>query len=218
MPEFTYTYDPRLRGGAGGYRNDQNGRIVPLRDVRTALDATLDNAKDGTAALAGLLRERKINLPEWQLAMRTEIKNAHIAAAVSAKGGWANMTPSDWGRVGQLVKVQYGMLDNFAKQIASGEQPLDGRFLVRSQMYTDAAINTHHVFQAIQMRNAGYDQERSILDPLARHCSGAGSCIGEASKGWQPIGTVIPIGQRQCLTRCRCNMEYQNSQLQEFVV
>ena len=206
----SYTYDPRLRGGAGGYRDDSNGRIVPLAEARDALDRTLQNAEDPIRALFEQIRERRISLADWQLQMRELTKNAHISAAVTARGGFDQMSQADWGRVVQRIRNQYEFLDNFAQQIASGQQPLDGRTLLRMQMYQDSAIETYLIFENRQMTNAGFNEERSVLDSKAQHC---GDCPTEAAKGWVPIGTLIPIGQRQCLTRCRCTMEYRNTAL-----
>ena len=211
MPEFTYTYDPRLKGGS--YRNDQTGRIVSLVEVREALDTAVDSSIDGTKQLAGLLRERKINIAEWQTQMRNMIKSTQINAALIANGGYDSMSPADWGRVGQRIKVQYQELDSFAKQVENGI-PLDGRFVVRCTLYNDAAIPTYEEFARLKFR-ATFDEERNILDPGAKHCEG---CLEEAAKDWVPIGELVPIGGRDCLTRDRCMLEYRNSVTGETTV
>jgi len=54
------------------------------------------------------------------------------------------------------------------------------------------------------MANRGYVEERSVLG-IADHCDG---CLAEAGKGWRPIGTLLPIGGRDCKARCRCHFEY----------
>lgn len=211
MPEFTF--DQRLNNGVGAYRAP-NGRILSQATVRQALDLYVDSSQDVTRTLADLLRNQQISLADWQLQMRDHIKDVHLNAAAAQRGGWQNMTQADFGRVGQRIRVQYEYLDNFAKQIADGTQPLDGRFLVRSQMYTDAAVATYDRFEVNAFNNAGFDQERSILEPGARHC---GQCESEAARGWQPLGSIIPIGERTCLTRCRCTKEYRNSILEMVV-
>ena len=211
-PSFSYTFDERLNNGRGAYR-DQRGRIVSQNAVRTALDRYVDNAVEDARKIGGLLRGGQINVKEWEFAMRQHIKNVHIVAAVSAEGGRDQMTFSKWGRVGQRIKEQYNKyLAPFAQQIADGKIPLDGRFLVRSQLYTEAAITTHDIFNRANMERAGYDEEANELDPGARHCSGIGSCEGETDRGWVPIGSLIPIGQRKCLGRCRCTVNYRNSE------
>lgn len=87
----------------------------------------MDASAVNMSALTQQLTDGGISLANWQKGMRAEIKIIHINAAMSSQGGWAHMTQSDWGFTGQLIRTQYKYLDNFAAQIASGEQPLDGR-------------------------------------------------------------------------------------------
>ncbi|HEY6021351.1 MAG TPA: hypothetical protein VIY48_16040, partial [Candidatus Paceibacterota bacterium] len=51
----------------------------------------------------------------------------------------------------------------------------------------------------------GYEEERRVLEPGADHCEG---CEEQAAQGWQPIGTLDPIGDEECMTRCKCEFEY----------
>lgn len=211
MPDFTFTYDQRLRSGAGGYRDTKTGRVITSTSVRAELDATLDTGMLDTRGLSLSLQQGTIDLKEWQVAMRRRIKDVHITAAVSQRGGWEQMTQSDWGRVGQRIQIQNQFLDKFANDIANG-MPLDGRFLVRSQMYDEAAISTYDRFERNAMRIAGFDEEHSTLEPGVKHCPG---CLDEAARGWVPIGELVPIGERTCLTRDRCTMHYRNSETGE---
>src|SRR5512133_629684 len=88
------------------------------------------------------LIDSRISLADWQNGMMVNIKQAHTAAAALSNGGWANMSQSDWGATGQMIREQYGYLRNFAEQIANGTQALDGRLMVRTDMYADAAYGT----------------------------------------------------------------------------
>jgi hypothetical protein len=154
------------------------------------------------------LQAGEISLAEWQLAMEQEIKIIHTASAASARGGWAQMTQADWGWVGQRVRAQYAYLDRFTRQIAGGQQRLDGRALMRARMYAQAARAT---FQEMRRRYAriykdGVTEER-VLKPNAEHCEGGDNrpgCVELAALGRQPIGTLPPIGAAQCLTFCLC--------------
>ena len=51
---------------------------------------------------------------------------------------------------------------------------------------------------------AGFTEERNRLGD-ADHCP---ECLQETSKSWQPINSLIPIGERICTVRCKCTMEY----------
>lgn len=210
MPDFTFTFDQRLRSGAGGYRG-AGGRIISSAQVRDELDAAINASQLNTRDLSLSLQNGTIDLKEWQLAMRRRLKDVHINAAVAQRGGWAQMTQSDWGFVGNRLRIQYRFLDGFAQQIADG-LPLDGRFLVRSQMYDESAVGMYSRFERNAMRNAGFDEERNTLEPGANHCP---QCPEESARGWVAIGELTPIGNRICLTRDRCTMEYRNSETGE---
>jgi hypothetical protein len=162
-----------------------------------------------------LLRGQQISLADWQREMRDVIKNTHLAAMLAQRGGVANVTQSDYGRAGQIIREHYGKLDNFANEIANGKQALDGRALLRANMYQDAGIGTYETFSVLYHANAGFDFEQSVLDPtVTNHCN---DCIKQAAMGWQPIGQMIPIGQRQCRTNDRCNHWFRNSATGEVV-
>ena len=197
-----YEWAPR----AGRYRN-ASGRFVSQAQVRQAIDATLEDQARKVRQLAEQLRTRKISPRRWELQMREAIKATHMASAAAAKGGWAQMSPADYGRAGREIRKQYAYLERFAKQVKSGEQPRDGRFLQRADMYSQAARKTYHATERAEMEKRGMAEERNLLRP-ADHCTGAGSCTGETSRGWVAIGELIPIGDRLCRARCRCQIEY----------
>ncbi len=221
MPDFVYIWDQRLRNGAGAYRDPATGRILPNAFARAALDDYIDSAQDTPAALYNLMRSNQISVADWTLQMRDHIKDVNLNAAISAMGGRDQMTQADWGRAGQLIRRQYEFLDKFALQIANGLS-IDGRILERMKMYTEAAVGTHERFTRLRMGNAGYDLERSILDPSpkVRHCTGAGSCVEQAARDFVAIDSdnpLIPIGRRICLSRDRCTKEYKDSVTGEMV-
>lgn len=180
------------------------GRFVSRLVVRAALDRALDARSAVVRALSGQLRDRRITLAEWETRMMAEVKAAHLYSAAAAKGGWAQMTQADYGRVGAAVRDQYGYLRRFGRQIASGEQPLDGVFLARAEMYGQAGRKTHHEFERREMELRGMNEERNVLG-VADHCD---QCVGETQRGWVPIGTLKPVGARTCVTRCKCTIQY----------
>lgn len=199
----TYRWDER----SGRYR-DSRGRFVSWRQVRKALDQTIANSVDAIDGLAQQLREGKISLQAWRDAMAVEIRNVHAASIAAAKGGWAQMTPADWGRVGGRVRGQLWYLRRFANEIAAGKVKLDGVFLRRAGMYGRAGVASYVLQDGIEAQGYGYDEEMSQLG-TAEHCE---ECVSEAARGWAPIGSLIPIGSRTCISYCACTMLYRNSQ------
>ena len=183
-----------------------NGRFVPQAQVRRALERRVTAAGREMQRLAQQLQSGAISTTAWRESMRVAMRDVHLFSSATVKGGWAQMTPSDFGRVGARMKEQLKFLDKFAAQIDAG-LPLDGRFSRRASLYALAGRETAHRTETQVMGVRGFDEERSVLG-VAEHCP---VCVDEAGKGWVPIGTLIPIGRRQCLGNDRCAMQYRNS-------
>jgi hypothetical protein len=202
MPFPLYTWDRR----AQRYRS-ASGTFVSARTVRQALDDALRSIRREMRATAQSMRRGEISVGQWRVAMEEAIKDVHLFSAALAKGGWGQMTQADYGRVGRVVRRQYGYLEDFALEVADGAIPLDGRVLNRVEMYFEAGRGTFHKTQDREVGDDEFDEERSI-----RHASDScDDCLAEEGKGWQPRGEMIPIGERQCLSRCKCTKEYRNS-------
>lgn len=150
------------------------------------------------------LREGAISLQDWQRTMMRETKSIHLYSAAAAKGGWAKMDFADYGRMGPAVRSQYGYLDRFSRQIASGEAPMDGRLIQRTRLYAQSGRSSYHIMEARDKAARGFTHERNLLAPV----ESCGDCIAETDRDWVPIGTLIPVGQRQCVSNCACTIEY----------
>lgn len=182
---------------------DARGRFVSRAEVRRSLDFALRNAQREMRTLAQSLRSGNISLAQWQARMRVIAKNVHLYSAAAARGGFAGMRAADYGSVGARLRFQYKKIDEFAAQIARG-YPLDGRFLSRVDLYAQSGRSTYHTFDGRMHKASGYIEERYYLG-VADHC---GECVAIQDAGWQPIGSLTPIGSRQCLSRCACSVEY----------
>lgn len=198
--------DYRWNATAGRYV-DERGQFVPFIEIRNELEGVIDAASIRMNVLSEQLIGGQISLSEWQSGMMESVKIVHTASAASANGGWAQMSQSDWGFAGQRIREQYNYLRNFADQIASGEQALNGQILVRANMYGDAGRST---FEAVRTRyekqNNGMTEARRILG-AADHCP---DCLEYAAEGWMPIDDIPQIGDSVCLTNCHCEIEYRS--------
>lgn len=186
-------------------------RAVPPPEVRELLDRALSRAGRDARAQMLALRNRTLDLPRWEIGMRQQVKSATAGAVFTANGGPKRTHLEALGRMQQTVYEQFVFLSRFAQQIESGQQPMDGRALTRSEAYIENARAAHMEARREVAQSVGYDQERSLLNP-ADHCD---LCVEEAEKGWQPLGEMVPIGKRTCLWNCRCNVAYRNSQTGE---
>lgn len=199
---MNFTWDPTVQQYRG-----PNGRFVSRAEIRAALDKALDQERIWTRVLAQDFRLGRITLMQWRQEMRDVIKNVHLFSAALARGGWAQLTQADYGRVGNVVRGEYGYLERFAVGLSNGSIPTDGTFVDRATMYAEAGRDTYHQVQRVAMSEAGWKFESNKLNP-AEHCTGSGSCVEQTERGRVPIGKLIPIGRRRCLRKCRCDLEF----------
>ena len=207
----------RWNAAAGRYIAP-NGQFVGQQTIRLELDNVMDNITDRMVSLSQQFRAGTIDGRTFQTESMRLIKQTHLAAGAMEKGGWANMTQADFGRVGQIVRQEYAYFNNLISQIESGTQRLDGTLDNRMRLYGQAGRGTYHKFEREDRAGQGYDEERSILHGRD-HCSTSTrpGCVEEAAKGWQAIGTMTPIGSRTCLSNDRCSVSYRNSATGEVV-
>jgi DNA-binding phage protein len=203
MPNGPYVWSAR----AGRYR-DAQGRFVSPAQVRAWLDQALDRERRTLLASARAFRASARGLADlaaFERVMRDGVKTTHLLAAMAAKGGYAQMTAADYGRVGATVRFHYGKLEQWMRQVADGTAPLDGRFVTRAAMYGGAALGTYYRVAGDAARAAGLTEEINVLGPTDHSCA---VCVAQTALGPVPIGTLVPIGQRTCLGNCLCTIEF----------
>lgn len=186
--------------------------MVPQVQVNRALDRVIASGAERMRSLSEQLQEGTISLAEWQNAMAAEMKLLHTGAAALGRGGWAQMSQSDWGWTGSEIRRQYGFLRAFAMDIATGHQALDGRLLARAAMYAEAARSTQRGMQRRMAQKIGKTEERNQLGAADRHC---GSCLDCSARGWVPIGSLPAIGSRTCLSRCHCSLIFRMTEVSQ---
>lgn len=198
-----FGFDP----ATGRYRDVQTGRLVADETIRGTLDKVIDVQAATMRDLSQSLIDGTLSLADWQLQMMQTVKSGHLIGLALANGGWNSLDQSDYGWAGQRIRTEYGYLRDFAGQIASGQQPLNGVVLARAELYAHASRQTHRAAQRRAAQRRGMKQERNQLG-ATDHCSG---CLGETSRGWVPIGTLVPCGSRTCLVRCHCSLTYRTT-------
>jgi hypothetical protein len=87
--------------------------MIKLRDQFT--NAMAGQARTMTSRLE---RSDGLSVQQWEAEMRVKIKTARIAQSVLGHGGRKTMTPSEWGRVGSMMRKQYEYLSKFAADLA----------------------------------------------------------------------------------------------------
>jgi hypothetical protein len=182
-----------------------NGKEVTPAEVNKTGQRVVDKSVREMEKLTKQFVDGKIPLPEWAAQMKESVKGTHSAMGQLAHGGKKMMGAKERGLLGADMRAQYEHLNRFVLQVESGKvKPGDG-MIARAKMYGHSGWTTYSSAVGQREKYAGMREERSILESAARHCD---DCTGEARKGWEAIGTLIPIGERQCLGMCKCELEY----------
>lgn len=195
-----YSYDSRVHR----YRDLRTGRFVDWnRVVRPAVERALDTLAYEIRELGRQAGAGQIDALTFQDAMKQKLKIAHLMSYALAKGGWAQMTSEDFGRVGRELRRQYNYLRRFQADVAAGKLS-EGQAAYRAALYARAAYATYENARRLEMQRVGFTEERRRRT-AKESCP---DCIEYARRGWQPIGTLPPIGESKCIVNCRCYFEY----------
>lgn len=189
---------------AQGVYRDARGHVVPAARIQAGLDAVIAQGQARMAVYAQRLAEGG-DLLAFRVSMQNEIRQVVSAAAMAAHGGRAQMDASARGWLGSQVRTQYGYLSNLALEWAQGTVS-PAQLGARAQMYAESG---HQVYQAMRRRDApsrGLTHERNVLGGARDHCAG---CLAATAAGLVPLGTLVPPGGRNCVSRCRCTLAYE---------
>lgn len=151
----------------------------------------------------------------WRDVMAADIKAEHIKKGAEAVGGLDNLGPVENGRIGGLLRVQYGYLSNAAITFADDPDAvlgIGGKMGVedRSAMYAEAARYTFERMNDMREADAGRKWVINILEPQAHHCSSTKephlSCPGQTKLGPVRVSDPkrVPPGRRVCNNKCKC--------------
>lgn len=212
MPGFTFNAD------AQRFRSVDTGRFVSQKTVRAVIDNDIDATKARMQEYARSLQSGTITTEAFQDAMAQEIKDGHLCAMGMARGGSERMRKGDYGRAGQRIKFNYQALQGLMADIEADPEYIHGMagrmdFVERVGMYSESIRNSYERARLTEMKQAGFGSMENELEPTAHHCDGINSCIAMSALGRVPIGDVrfkMP-GDRSCITRCRCNVNYYKS-------
>ena len=190
-----YTYN----NTAQRWYDASTGRFVS----ETAVTAEMRLHQQATyAVLDGATRQLymgHISLEQWQLTVAAELKDAHLAQAMFAVGGRANMSDANWGRVGGTLADEYRYLANFANEIAAGTVS-EAQALARIRQYGNAT-------------QASYWREYKLVSEViywnlhpAEHCGDCLTLAGGSPHKANELNQVPGDGNTQCRGNCKCTL------------
>lgn len=142
QPNEPFYWDDRVN------RYRRAGRFIKVKDLLEHRDTFLGRRMDVVNDLAEQLANDQINVQQWVLQMRQEIKRAYMAEYELGIGGRNMMTQADFGRVGGMLKNQYNYLNGFAEDIQQGKLSV-AQIQMRGRMYVDSATQSFERANAI---------------------------------------------------------------------
>lgn len=207
-----WTFNPR----SARYHDDR-GRFLSVDRALGFVQQALDASGARSATLAQLYGGGMLRGSDWRNAMRQEIKTSYIQQYLAGIGGRDQMTQAHWGRIGGLLKHQYGFLEGFTGEL--GEMS-EAQIRARAQIYVDGARQAYERATGQRMLKAGFDASVDwILGPVrTEHCE---SCLTWSEMGAQTPGpnggfptidgeTFPGDGTSECLGNCKCHLEHEN--------
>lgn len=136
--------------GAKRYYNNETHRFASFAQVDAWAQETLRVSTSATESLAEMVADQRLNVADWQRAMKDVVKHEHIAKYVAGRGGLESMTQADWGRIGGVLGKQYRYLAGFAQEIADGTLS-EAQIRARAAMYVRSSRDSFERAKAAAM-------------------------------------------------------------------
>lgn len=137
MPSSVWVWEQSLRH----YRNVRTGRFIGINEMNTLRVTFMNSQKAYMEGLVVQYYEGSITLSAFEVAVKKTLKETYIDMYGLGAGGRHALSQADWGRIGAMLKEQYGKtgyLGNMMAQIAN-EQVSPAQAIARLNMYVNSA-------------------------------------------------------------------------------
>lgn len=200
-------YDQQLKR----YRYIDSGRFVSRE---ATINLQKDYLKQQTDKLTGLAARIKANEPGIAREAGETLKRIHLSNAIIAANGIDNVSQSDLGKIGNILKQQYSTGvnketgDRFGLKFLLQESPNQSEEMIahRLNLFAQSGGLSGNIIKESKAVEKGLRFERRILGITDHHCA---ECLDYAARGWQVIGTLPkPKTACSCKSNCKCTMDY----------
>ena len=140
----------------------------------------------------------------WAVSM-TGQQRALYQAALRLVIGDREPTAQEARLLRQYLDRQFGYLRSFQRALTTGRQARNGTLAARMGLYGQTVRGFASQVQRLHATLQGMRYEINRMGAVEHHCS---ECPEITALGWQPIGSLKPIGERECLVNCKCYLEY----------
>lgn len=179
-------------------------RRVTTEQARRLVMRLVRSARRDFRGVTSSLVAGSISPGRWYRAMARGVAAVHTAAGMIA-AGTARPIETIRAAIDATVQRQLGFLNRWYRQLKTVAAPLDGRAVNRAGQYANSAWGSAQTVWRLKAMAAGYQWERRRLGLVEKHCP---DCLDYAAMGWQPVGTLPPIGDSLCRSNCDCRFEY----------
>lgn len=154
--------------------------------------------------LAQSLQTGQMTRDDFQRQFEAELRRAHIAANILGAGGVGNLSANQTAQLEQAVSSQLAFARGFFN--AMRNRNVTQQDVRRAASYANALRSTALQAQRQLVTDTYADSgvERRTISP-GENCT---DCLEAAAEGWQPIGTLPPIGDSECGVNCKCSFSY----------
>jgi hypothetical protein len=193
-----YNFDNR----AQRWCDSATGKFLSNDSVFEEMFRHSDATHSTLESLTRSLYSGDISLSQWQIAVASELKDAHLAQSMFAVGGRANMGFAEFGRVGQTLREQYGFLSQFADDIAAGKVS-EAMALSRIAHFGDSAKQSYW--------NEYADKSTGLIDWILgafdeRNCNLCPQYAANSPYTKETLPARPADGTTPCKGRCRCTL------------
>ena len=187
---------------------EDNGKVIEAAAILLLIDRLTSVGKREAKRISGRLERGEISVAQWRAAIAELLKSAHIIAASVGRGGRSRMTQSDWGKVGNKLRWQYGFLDKFTRSIVSGAVVIGAGVIAnRAIKYLSAPYISFQTAKQAE-HTIGVDGKPVMVRLVQNSKEGCSECAADASLGFIPVDDMDPIGSRICGDFCLCDLEF----------
>jgi hypothetical protein len=195
---------------SSSFRGDK-GRYISNAEVLRLVDTEVARQEARLKGHARLLINGRIDIPEFQQRMASDMKLSSIRMAALGAGGVEGLGNRHYGKVGAELKKQYKFLAGFGEALSGGLT--EKQVLQRAGQYGRQSAIAFHASQQITKESEGFTEGKRSLDDRAQHCK---HCPDYSTNGqWVPIDQIVPTGSNcDCGGKCRCKVVFRR--LSEF--